>query len=329
MRSKKPPLVRIVEGKVVSYVEVFTPWMRHQVTLKSSPGPDGTGMEIVNDVDIRQTKNTEVGMRLSTGLASGDEFFTDLNGFQMIRRKRMLEKLPLQANYYPIPSMAYIQDTTSRLTLVSKQPLGGSSLAPGQLEILMDRRLNQDDNRGVQQGVTDNHLTQHTFYLVLERKISGCKSDEPSDQAASYPTLLSLSLRHGLINPMNRLILSTEARNPMAKFYEPVEQDLSCDIDVLNLRTLTSSTLHKENVKPDNKAALIVHRQGFNACYKPIGMTCSTNGGKINVEQILPELYADQMKQTSLTLMHDGVAVQKGFTISILPMEIYSFILRR
>ena len=25
-----------------------------QVTLKSSPGPDGTGMEIVNDVDIRQ-----------------------------------------------------------------------------------------------------------------------------------------------------------------------------------------------------------------------------------------------------------------------------------
>jgi len=123
--------------------------------------------------------------------------------------------------------------------------------------------------------------------------------------------------------------MGTEARNPMAKFYEPVEQDLSCDIDVLNLRTLTSSTLHKENVKPDNKAALIVHRQGFNACYKPIGMTCSTNGGKINVEQILPELYADQMKQTSLTLMHDGVAVQKGFTISILPMEIYSFILRR
>ena len=56
-------------------------------------------------------------MRLSTGLASGDEFFTDLNGFQMIRRKRMLEKLPLQANYYPIPSMAYIQDTTSRYSL--------------------------------------------------------------------------------------------------------------------------------------------------------------------------------------------------------------------
>ena len=28
----KPPVVRIVEGKVISYVEVFTPWMRHQAS---------------------------------------------------------------------------------------------------------------------------------------------------------------------------------------------------------------------------------------------------------------------------------------------------------
>ena len=74
-------------------------------------------------------------MRLSTGLASGDEFFTDLNGFQMIKRTRRLEKLPLQANYYPVASMAYIQDQSSRLTLVTKQPLGGSSLSEGQVEL--------------------------------------------------------------------------------------------------------------------------------------------------------------------------------------------------
>ena len=32
------PLVRIVEGKVLSYVEVLLPWAKHTVTLKSSPG---------------------------------------------------------------------------------------------------------------------------------------------------------------------------------------------------------------------------------------------------------------------------------------------------
>ena len=32
------PLVRIVEGKVLTYVEVHMPWAKHTVTLKSSPG---------------------------------------------------------------------------------------------------------------------------------------------------------------------------------------------------------------------------------------------------------------------------------------------------
>ena len=94
----------------------------------------------------------------------------------MMKRKRRLDKLPIGANYYPIPSMAYIQDDKSRLTLVTKQPLGGSSLKAGQLEIMMDRRLTQDDNRGLFQGVTDNHITPHTFYVVLERKYEGCGS---------------------------------------------------------------------------------------------------------------------------------------------------------
>ena len=60
----------------------------------------------------------------------------------MIKRKRY-DKLPLQANFYPVPSMAYIQDKSSRLSLISGQPLGGSSAASGALEIMLDRRLMQ------------------------------------------------------------------------------------------------------------------------------------------------------------------------------------------
>ena len=60
----------------------------------------------------------------------------------MIKRKRY-DKLPLQANFYPVASMAYIQDKSSRLSLISGQPLGGSSAASGSLEIMLDRRLMQ------------------------------------------------------------------------------------------------------------------------------------------------------------------------------------------
>lgn len=224
--------------------------------------------------------NQELVMRLDTGLNSGDYFMTDLNGFQMTKRKRF-EKLPIQANYYPIPSMAYIQDETSRLTLASRTPVGGSSLKSGQIEVMMDRRLMQDDNRGLFQGVTDNKVTLHEFVLLLERKTKGC-GDEANDVAASYPSLLALTARHGLINPMDHFLFNGAAHlsSTLSRTYQPMDKDLACDIHIVNLRTMvkTSSTM-----KPSDNAALILHRQGFNGCYKPVGMTCNTNGGKVKL----------------------------------------------
>ena len=49
----------------------------------------------------------------------------------------------------------------------------------------------------------------------------------------------------------------------------------------------------------------------------------------MSLEELLPELYSDSVKQMSLTLMYDGMNVEKGFTVSIKPMEMYSFLLRR
>lgn len=141
---------------------------------RRSPGADGLGIEIENVVDIEKTKNFELIMRLSTNINNTDEFFTDLNGHQMLRRIRF-KKLPLQANYYPIPTMAYIEDDHYRLTIVTGSPLGTSSLKSGQIELMMDRRLYQDDNLGLGQGVMDNHPTRHLFRLLLERRQYNCK----------------------------------------------------------------------------------------------------------------------------------------------------------
>jgi len=80
--------------------------------LHNSPGVDGTGIMIENDIDLTSNSmnNREISMRVTSGVQSNDLFFTDLNGFQMIKRKRY-EKLPIQANFYPVPSMSYIQDS--------------------------------------------------------------------------------------------------------------------------------------------------------------------------------------------------------------------------
>lgn len=50
-----------------------------------------------------------------------------------------------------------------------------SALPPGQLEVIMDRRLMQDDNRGLGQGLKDNKKTANRFRLLLERRSVGNK----------------------------------------------------------------------------------------------------------------------------------------------------------
>lgn len=53
---------------------------------------------------------------------------------QIIKRIRYA-KLPLQANYYPMPSQLFIQDPDTRFSILSAQPLGGTSLKSGQMEV--------------------------------------------------------------------------------------------------------------------------------------------------------------------------------------------------
>ena len=60
---------------------------------------------------------------------------------------------------------------------------------------------------------------------------------------------------------------------------------------------------HQCQIKQDSKRSpcmqflvfgLIVRTkllQGFTSCYRPLGMTCSTNGGKISVDELFPELF--------------------------------------
>lgn len=63
----------------------------------------------------------------------GQTFYTDLNGFQFVKRKTY-QKIPLQGNFYPMPTAAVLQDKNNRMTLFSGQPLGVASLKKGKLE---------------------------------------------------------------------------------------------------------------------------------------------------------------------------------------------------
>ena len=52
---------------------------------------------------------------------------------QMIRRRRR-GKLPLQANVYPMPTAAFIEDAQWRMTLLSGQSAGVASHKSGDIQ---------------------------------------------------------------------------------------------------------------------------------------------------------------------------------------------------
>jgi len=326
LRELRNPLVKVVTGSIKSYVEITSDWNDHRAMVVHTSGEDGTAVHIENDIDLtaRDMDNVEISLSISSDVQSGDYFYTDLNGFQVIRRKRYA-KLPIQGNWYPIPTMAYIQDKKTRLTLVSHQPLGGSSMASGNLEIMLDRRLAQDDNRGLFQGVQDNRITRHKFKLLVEKIEPGCVGE--ADSQASYPSLVALAARHSLLHPVFRLIKEgEEGLNGLLNSYSTVNKPLDCDIQLVNMRT---STVYGSSIAPSDKTALILHRHGFNSCYKPMGLKCQTSGGKVKLEDLFPSLYSNNVNQMSLSLMYEGVKMEKSFTVSIQPMEMYSFMLTR
>uniref|UniRef100_A0AAY5EYM8 Alpha-mannosidase n=1 Tax=Electrophorus electricus TaxID=8005 RepID=A0AAY5EYM8_ELEEL len=167
----RPPVIRVTKGPVFSEVTTTFTHITHTLRLYNIQGVDGQAVEICNTVDIRGEFNQEIAMRITSDINSMNRFFTDLNGFQ-VQPRRTMSKLPLQANFYPMTSMAYLEDSNRRLTLLTAQSLGAASLKSGQLEVIMDRRLNQDDNRGLGQGVLDNKITANSFRLLLEPRNS-------------------------------------------------------------------------------------------------------------------------------------------------------------
>ena len=98
----------------------------------------------------------EVVMVFSTGLNTSD-FYTDANGRQMMKRtinKDSYEKIA--ANYYPVTSRLELRpDDGKVLTVISDRSQGGSSLVPGELELMVHRRCLGDDGFGVGEALME------------------------------------------------------------------------------------------------------------------------------------------------------------------------------
>ncbi|XP_062317922.1 alpha-mannosidase 2x isoform X1 [Osmerus eperlanus] len=348
--QREPPVVRVVEGPLFSEVVTHYQHFEQTVRIHNVPGVDGLSVDMTTMVDIRDQANKELAMRLVTDIQSGDTFFTDLNGFQMQPRRHFL-KLPLQANFYPMPTQAFIQDGQHRLSLHTAQALGASSLDNGQLEVILDRRLMQDDNRGLGQGLKDNKKTANRFRLLLERRSLGNKrsgffaklfsklysfiafilrgrAQEVVDSGpTSFPSLLS-HMTSAILNHevLGLPVLPKKRGVPPLQTFSPLRSPLPCDFHLLNLRSIQGQDFRS----PSPYTALILHRKGLDCGLEAPnpGFNCTTTQGQLSVSGLFRNVDVQLLQPMSLSLMYPGTALANDSLISLEPMEISTFKLK-
>lgn len=317
------PVMRVMRGPIVSEVAVYTRNVQHTLRVYNSPGIDGMAVDVSNLVDIRKEMNFELAMSIATDVQNTDrEFYTDLNGFQMLKHKTY-DKLPLQANVYPMPAMAYIEDEMTRFSVLSAQSLGVACHYKGEVVVMLDRRLNQDDNRGLGQGVRDNKVTPNRFQLLFEKR----KTPKPKDKMIGYPSLQAhvtyLQLTHPLFVAPENMDALTHRYLPT---FSPLAEPLPCEVHLLNLRTLQNKDDDISlRYKPREEAGLLLHSLGHDCGFSNKGLLCHSNGGKVVLGKLFQQMTLNKVTETTLTLIKEKEEIDKAASIELKPMEIYSY----
>ncbi|KAJ1454800.1 galactose mutarotase-like domain-containing protein [Pelagophyceae sp. CCMP2097] len=133
-------------------IPVDTPWFAPVAFDEAgAPLPNNWGKELV--------------LKYSSGLKSEKVFYTDSNGKEMVRRKRDARgpsypqpynfSEPVAANYYPVNALIAVDDGALELAVIVDASLGGSSMQDGAIELMVHRRLQADDNRGVSEPLNE------------------------------------------------------------------------------------------------------------------------------------------------------------------------------
>uniref|UniRef100_A0A4W4H0X6 Alpha-mannosidase n=1 Tax=Electrophorus electricus TaxID=8005 RepID=A0A4W4H0X6_ELEEL len=113
--------------------------------------------------------NREAVFRTTTSLNNNRTVYTDNNGYQMMKRQSASFVFVCAQNYYPMVRGAYIEDDSSRLILLSERAHGVASLNQGQIEVMLHRRLwnNQEWNRGYNLTLNDSSVVRPILWMML------------------------------------------------------------------------------------------------------------------------------------------------------------------
>lgn len=189
---------------------------------------------------------------------------------------------------------------------------------------MQDRKLNQDDNRGLGQGVMDNLLTYHKFTLLFEKRQKNCRF---ATQAPEHPAGLLSVGGHLALEDLLHPITAVHPKNlpfDLNGSYSPVSYNIPVDLSIVSLRVVPIPDGAGKGV------GITLHRRALNLCLGtqalikrfPVSKT-----GEINFSEFFSDLQDWTISDTSLTFT--VVGQQKKSYINLCPNQILSLLFQK
>lgn len=335
----------IVSGAITTELTVvYLPLLVHTLrifTVEDAYLTRGIFMENVIDFESPpKNRDTELFVRIQTDLQNGEPpvFYTDQNGFQYQKRVK-IDKVGIAGNYYPITTMAWIQDEETRVSLVTNHAQGAAAFEPGRLEVMLDRRTLYDDFRGIGEGVLDNKPTIFQNWLTIEampgapryrrdvsfervnQKAPGSGSE---DRVYELPTQTAEYLSRTLNYPVNVYLIDTsEVGDIDVTSHQGFLKEFPEGFHMLTLRSIPDATLDQF---PSDSAYMVLHRPGYscsigadNVKTKSFTFTGQTKFNHLNITSF---------ESVSLTGLKSYGNIDGFYDIKMEPMEVKTYLIR-
>lgn len=169
------------------------------------------------------------------------------------------------------------------------------------MEVMQDRRLKFDDNRGVGQGIQDNQPVLNMFRLLLE-DMEPCAQADPK-QTNGFLTTLAHSELQTLLYPLEKLIWHANDWTGVQPEFGANREPLDVDMQVAVLRDLPhvkriELKSRSDQPKMGSSLGLVVHRTSLLKCKSDANLSGSVSESKRQILAIFIMIFSS-LRSTS------------------------------
>jgi lysosomal alpha-mannosidase len=237
MTKDNVPSIQFLTGPLSSEVrQVFNSWATQTVRLYA----DQPFLEFeytIGPIDISDNRGKEVITRYATrGFSTDSTWYTDSQGQEMQKRRYNYRPTwplnvtePVAGNYYPMNSAAFLRSGNAQITVVNDRSQACGSVADGELEVMLHRRLLHDDYRGVGEPLNETEAVRTVHRLSFTSVQDAGRALRTTAYHINNPPVLLFANFAGNANAWFGSYNAT---------YLPLVAALPPNVHLLNLRTL-------------------------------------------------------------------------------------------